>query len=216
MPIKISELTALTGANTATDDEYVIVDKTVPETKKQTRAELFQNVPPMTLSPLGGSYIEFDGYDTGSGGANQNVYMVYNNFNNDGYGDASAILYARGTRASPAVPQSGDRIGTHDFRAYDGTVYPQRAGISAFVTGSVSAGNTPVALVFHTGSTSQIERMRINSAGEVLIGGNTDNGAFNLQCNGTGVWGAGAYTNGSDERIKDDIAPLGDCLDIVN
>lgn len=43
--IKISALTALTGANTATDDEYVVVDTNVPETKKQTRAELFKNIP---------------------------------------------------------------------------------------------------------------------------------------------------------------------------
>jgi hypothetical protein len=43
--IKISALSALTGANTATDDLYVVVDSSVPETKKQTRAELFQNIP---------------------------------------------------------------------------------------------------------------------------------------------------------------------------
>lgn len=43
--IKISALSALTGANTATDDEYVVVDKNIPETKKQTRAQLFQNIP---------------------------------------------------------------------------------------------------------------------------------------------------------------------------
>ena len=43
--IKISALSALTGANTATDDLYVVVDSSVPETKKQTRAELFENVP---------------------------------------------------------------------------------------------------------------------------------------------------------------------------
>jgi len=43
--IKISALSSLTGANTATDDLYVVVDTSVPETKKQTRAELFQNVP---------------------------------------------------------------------------------------------------------------------------------------------------------------------------
>jgi hypothetical protein len=43
--IKISALSALTGANTATDDLYVVVDTSVPETKKQTRAELFQNIP---------------------------------------------------------------------------------------------------------------------------------------------------------------------------
>jgi len=43
--VKISALTALTGAATATDDIYVVVDVSVPETKKQTRAQLFQNIP---------------------------------------------------------------------------------------------------------------------------------------------------------------------------
>jgi hypothetical protein len=59
------------------------------------------------------------------------------------------------------------------------------------------------------------ERMRITSAGEVYIAGTTDQGAYNLQVNGTGVWGAGAYVNGSDERIKDDIAPIASGLDVV-
>lgn len=43
--VKITALTALTGAATATDDVYVVVDVSVPETKKQTRAQLFQNIP---------------------------------------------------------------------------------------------------------------------------------------------------------------------------
>jgi len=59
------------------------------------------------------------------------------------------------------------------------------------------------------------ERARITSGGEVYIAGTTDQGAYNLQCNGTGVWGAGAYVNGSDERIKDDIAPIDSGLDVV-
>jgi hypothetical protein len=63
--------------------------------------------------------------------------------------------------------------------------------------------------------TSGAERMRITSAGEVYIAGTTDQGAYNLQCNGTGVWGAGAYVNGSDERIKEDIAPIESGLDVV-
>ena len=50
---------------------------------------------------------------------------------------------------------------------------------------------------------------------EVLVAATTDNGAYNLQCNGTGVWGAGAYVNGSDERIKEDIAPIQSGLDVV-
>ena len=52
--VKISALSALTGANTATDDLYVVVDTNVPETKKQTRAELFQNVPDMST---GGTFV---------------------------------------------------------------------------------------------------------------------------------------------------------------
>jgi hypothetical protein len=63
--------------------------------------------------------------------------------------------------------------------------------------------------------TNNIERMRITSGGEVYIAGTTDQGAYNLQCNGTGVWGAGAYVNGSDERIKDNIAPIDSGLDVV-
>ena len=54
-----------------------------------------------------------------------------------------------------------------------------------------------------------------SNTGEVLICGPTDNGAYNLQCNGTGVWGAGAYVNGSDERIKEDIAPIDSGLGVV-
>jgi hypothetical protein len=50
---------------------------------------------------------------------------------------------------------------------------------------------------------------------EVIIFGTTDNGAYNLQCNGTGVWGAGAYVNGSDARLKDNIQSLDSGLDIV-
>jgi hypothetical protein len=50
---------------------------------------------------------------------------------------------------------------------------------------------------------------------EVLVAATTDNGAYNLQCNGTGVWGAGAYVNGSDERIKENIQPLNSGLDVV-
>jgi hypothetical protein len=55
--VKISALAALTGANTATDDLYVVVDTNVPETKKQTRAEFFQNVPDIGVS---GTFVHND------------------------------------------------------------------------------------------------------------------------------------------------------------
>ena len=84
--------------------------------------------------------------------------------------------------------------------------YTDSGGSNMFTT-------TAISMQF---GTNGAERMRITSGGEVYIAGTTDRGAFNLQCNGTGVWGAGAYTNGSDARIKDDIQPITSSLEVVN
>lgn len=64
-------------------------------------------------------------------------------------------------------------------------------------------------------ATNATERLRITSGGEVYIAGTTDQGAYNLQVNGTGVWGAGAYVNGSDERLKENIQDITSGLDVV-
>jgi hypothetical protein len=58
-------------------------------------------------------------------------------------------------------------------------------------------------------------RMKIRNDGKVQIGGTTDRGAYNLQVNGTGVWGEGAYVNGSDANIKENIIDLDSSLNIV-
>jgi hypothetical protein len=68
-------------------------------------------------------------------------------------------------------------------------------------------------MLFYAGGS---ERMRITSGGEVYIAGTTDQGAYNLQVNGTGVWGAGAYVNGSDIRLKENISPIKTALEYVN
>jgi hypothetical protein len=61
------------------------------------------------------------------------------------------------------------------------------------------------------------EVLRATSAGEVWIKNTSDQGSYNLQVGGTGVWGAGAYVNGSDERLKKSIATYTDnALDLVN
>jgi hypothetical protein len=65
-------------------------------------------------------------------------------------------------------------------------------------------------------STDNTPRMRVTAAGEVWIAGTTDRGAYNLQVNGTGVWGEGAYLNGSDANIKENIIDLDSSLNIVN
>jgi len=83
-------------------------------------------------------------------------------------------------------------------------------GVTAYSSLLWSEGAYP--MVF---ATNNAERMRITSGGEVYIAGTADQGAYNLQCNGTGVWGAGAYVNGSDARIKENIAPINSGLDVV-
>ena len=64
--------------------------------------------------------------------------------------------------------------------------------------------------------TNNLERMRIASGGEIYVAGTTDRGAYNLQVNGTGVWGAGAYVDGSDLNIKDNIQNLDSSLYLIN
>jgi hypothetical protein len=81
--------------------------------------------------------------------------------------------------------------------------------------GSINFQQAPNNTSGANAAATPVERMRITSGGEVYIAGTTDRGAFNLQCNGTGVWGAGAYTNGSDARIKENITPLDTGLDVV-
>lgn len=72
-------------------------------------------------------------------------------------------------------------------------------------------------MVFATIPTSSIiTRMTIASGGEVYVAGTTDRGTYNLQVNGTGVWGEGAYVNGSDANIKENIVNLDSSLNIVN
>ena len=77
----------------------------------------------------------------------------------------------------------------------------------------INQGSTTAPLVL---STNNNQRMRITSDGEVYVAGTTDRGAYNLQVNGTGVWGEGAYVNGSDGNIKENIRNLDSSLNIVN
>lgn len=115
------------------------------------------------------------------------------------------------------VASGGGGLGGLQFLNSDGNTM-------ASVTASAESSNTTSYLSFRTTAAASTEnpfagateRMRITSGGEVLIGGTTDNGAYNLQVNGTGVWGAGAYVNGSDERLKEDIKPLESAINVVD
>ena len=149
------------------------------------------------------------------------VKMIINSSGNVGIGTSSP--------ASALDVQAASGVSMFRLTATTGTsaVYSRYSNTGGFLylgrdnSSGTDFGSAYSAGIWSTGAypmlfgTNGIERMRITDVGEVWIAGTTDRGAFNLQCNGTGVWGAGAYTNGSDARIKDDITPLDSGLDVV-
>jgi hypothetical protein len=64
-------------------------------------------------------------------------------------------------------------------------------------------------------ATNGTNRITVRTDGEIHIANPGDQGAYNLQVGGTGVWGAGAYVNGSDARLKEDIQSIASGLDVV-
>lgn len=142
--------------------------------------------------------------------------------NNNSSGSSALLMFGKsrgGAVGGTTVVQNGDELGEIRFAGADGTnLQSYAASIRTEVDGTPGSGDMPGRLIFSTtadGAGSSTERARITSGGEVYIAGTTDQGAYNLQCNGTGVWGAGAYVNGSDSRIKEDIASIASGLDVV-
>ena len=70
--------------------------------------------------------------------------------------------------------ESGDYLGSIVFRGADGTNFLDGAEISARADGATGTNDMPTNLTFHTqadgGSGASAERMRITSAGDVLVG----------------------------------------------
>ena len=85
-----------------------------------------------------------------------------------------AFKKARGTNASPTIIQNGDTSGDLQYYGYDGTAYIPLATISAVLDGVPGTNDMPGRLTFSTtadGAATATERMRIDSAGNVGIGG---------------------------------------------
>ena len=77
-----------------------------------------------------------------------------------------------GTVASPTAVAGGNVLAQFRADGHDGTSYLQAANINFVVDGTVSTGTVPGRIIFSTGTTgTTTERMRIDSAGQVGIGG---------------------------------------------
>lgn len=188
--IKISALSALTGANTATDDLYVVVDTSVPETKKQTRAELFQNIPAASFS--GANVFNDAGADVDQrieGDTDANLVFVDASTDRVGIGTATptAKLQVNGSFAL-AAPVTV----TTDYTVAAGVTFIiSNRGATNTLTLPTAASNSGRILVISTiqaftvvSASSNVVPRAGGSAGTAILP-NTDGAWAMLVCDGT-------------------------------
>lgn len=124
------------------------------------------------------------GISAGQGGGAMSTTYWQNN------STGSAILLNKSrsnTSGSFTAVQNGDGLGIVAFGGADGTAIIRAAAIDAIVDGTPGTNDMPGRLVFSTtadGASSPTERMRIDSAGNVGVGG-TANSRTKLGVQGT-------------------------------
>ena len=105
-------------------------------------------------------------------GGNDDIWIMGHN-NSPSTKTDMVFMRSRGTGSSPTTVADGDFISQTRWAGYDGDSWEKRAEISVVVNGTVSDGVVPMDMLFETGTSSDIERMRITSDGRVLIGDGT-------------------------------------------
>ena len=111
-------------------------------------------------------------------------YEVFEGFNygNDAVGSIIRLAKSRATSiGSQTIVQADDELGRISFLGTDGSNYRNAAVISAEVDLTPGSSDMPGRLVFKTtpdGSSTPTERMRIDSAGRLLLGTSTARANF--------------------------------------
>jgi hypothetical protein len=238
---KISELTALTTP--ASGDYLPIVDISevaADKNKRITIEELMRGVPDGTAAAPG---IAFEGDpDTGLVRLGNNAFGFSTDGTERARIDSSGrLLVGTSTAYGNGLLQiQGDageatdpgfivlRRGLSDATIGNGTTLGavnfagSGPGIGASISASTDAGTwgsgyRPSRLAFSVtadSSASPTEAMRINNAGELLVGYTSDNGAYKLQVNSQ-IFATSATIATSDERYKENVVTLDGCVDLV-
>jgi hypothetical protein len=129
----------------------------------------------------------------------------------------AVFILGKSRGSSNVAVNAQDGLGLISFQGNDGTEFVDAARIAAEVDGTPGANDMPGRLVFSVtadGASSPTEALRINNAGELLVGYTTDNGAYKLQVNSQ-IFATSAIIATSDGRYKENVASLGGCLDLV-
>lgn len=94
---------------------------------------------------------------------------------NSNAGPSISLIKSRGTApGSRAIVADADQVGMIMFHVDDGVNFPPVAGLRAEVDGTPGVADTPGRLLFLTsadGGVTPVERMRINNAGAITMGG---------------------------------------------
>lgn len=108
----------------------------------------------------------------GTGGSDDDVYLTSSGTTSSSFAASLFLRRSAGTPAAPAIVRNGDTVGEMNFDAYNGSSYLHVAKISSVINGTPSAGSVPTDLFLSTGTLTPVERLRINSAGNVGIANN--------------------------------------------
>lgn len=126
----------------------------------------------------------------------------------DRYGDNAGAVNistrkARGTESVPTIVLSNDAIGRYQFRGYDGTQFIAAASIDSFIDGTPGTNDMPGRLTFSTtadGANGTTERMRIDNAGRVGIGGAAPAGSM--------IWNIKSITGATTSIAYDAVGTI--------
>ena len=149
--------------------------------------------------------------------SNSARFQIEGSGSNDNYALSIVSNYAGGTNGAQVIlaksggsnvgdntlVSDGNTIGQITFQGADGTDFVEAAKISAEVNGTPGANDMPGCLVFSTtadGAATSTERIRINSAGRLLVGTSAAPGCGELlrvEKASTGTEGAGIRFGGT-------------------